>query len=516
MKMHTTRRFLCLILAIAVAFWAFAASADVKPHALFTDNTVLQQGMNVPVWGTADEGENVTVRFQGQSVSTQADGGKWSVTLQPLTPGKPAEMTIQGKNTVTVKNVLVGEVWVCSGQSNMAMTVNRCHDAEAEIARSANAKIRLFTVPRQGADEPQADVDGAWSECGPATVGGFSGVGYFFGRHLQEKLNVPVGLINSSYGGTPAEAWTSRAVLASEPGLQSILDGFAQSVLRYPEALKRHEAAVAKWKERAAAARKEGKKPKGRAPQPPMGPNHPKRPGALYYAMICPLQPYAIRGAIWYQGEANAGRAYQYRTLLPAMIRCWRDDWDQGDFPFLVVQLAPFRKIVDEPAESTWAELREAQLMTMLNVPNTATAVITDVGEEDDIHPKKKQPVGDRLAIAARALAYDQEIEYSGPIYKCMEVEGGKAVLSFDHLGGGLVARGGKLTGFTICGEDRKFVNADAEIVGDTVVVSSPDVTQPVAVRFGWADFPVVNLWNKAGLPASPFRTDEFPGVTGE
>lgn len=513
--MHKMRWRFWLALVGFIGSWALVARADVVPHALFSDNMVLQQGADAPVWGTADDGEKVTVVFQDQTASTNAAGGKWKVTLKALSPGGPAEMTIRGKNTITLKNVLVGEVWVCSGQSNMAMTVNRCHDAEAVIARSANPKIRLFTVPRKGADEPQSDVDGSWSECGPDTVPGFSGVGYFFGKHLQEKLDVPVGLINSSYGGTPAESWTSRPKLAAKPELRPILDGYAEAVKRYPEALKRYENALAQWKKQAAEARKEGKRRRGRAPRPPMGPNHPKRPGGLYYAMICPLQPFAVRGAIWYQGEANAGRAYQYRTLLPTMIECWREDWGQGDFPFLIVQLAPFMKIVDEPAESAWAELREAQMIVMQCVPNTATAVITDVGEENDIHPKKKQPVGDRLAIAARALAYGEKIEYSGPVYKCMKVEDGTAILSFDHLGGGLVVKGDKLTGFTICGEDRKFVNAEATITGDTVVVSSPEVPKPVAVRFGWANFPVVNLWNKADLPASPFRTDDFPGVTG-
>ena len=502
-------------LIVAAALWAVAAPAvaAVKPHALFSDNVVLQQGMPVPVWGTADEGEKVTVAFQGQTVSTQAADGKWSVRLAPLTAGGPAEMTISGENTVTVKNVLVGEVWVCSGQSNMAMTVNRTENAQEVVAQSANPKIRLFTVPRAGADEPQEDVEGQWSACEPKTVAGFSAVGYFFGKHLNQELGVPVGLINSSYGGTPAEAWTSRPVLASTPGLQVILDGFAQTVERFPEAMKRYEQAVQKWKEDAAQARKEGK-PIRRRPRPPMGPNHPKRPGALYYAMICPLQPFAIRGVIWYQGEANAGRAFQYRTLFPAMIECWRDDWGQGDFPFLFVQLAPFMAIVDEPTESAWAELREAQLLTMLNVPNTSMAVITDVGEQNDIHPKKKKPVGDRLALAARALGLGEKIEYSGPIYKGMKVAGGKAILSFDHLGGGLVAEGGELRGFTICGEDREFVNAAAKIAGDTVVVSCPKVAKPVAVRYGWANFPLGNLWNRAGLPASPFRTDKFPGVT--
>ncbi|MFH1268703.1 MAG: sialate O-acetylesterase [Planctomycetota bacterium] len=513
--MHKMRWRLWLACVGFFGSWALVARADVAPHALFSDSMVLQQGADVPVWGTADDGEKVTVTFQGQAVSANAAGGKWKVSLKPLSPGEPAEMTIQGKNTVTLKNVLVGEVWVCSGQSNMAMTLNGCHDAETVIARSANPKIRLFTVPRKGADEPQSEVDGSWSECGPDTVAGFSGVGYFFGKHLQEKLDVPVGLINSSFGGTMAEAWTSRPKLAAKPQLQPILDGYAEALKRYPEAFKRYEDALAKWKQEAAEARKEGKRFTRRAPRLPMGPDDPKRPSGLYYAMICPLQPFAVRGATWYQGEGNAGRAYQYRTLLPTMIECWREDWGQGNFPFLIVQLAPYRKIVDEPVESAWAELREAQSMTAENVFNTATAVITDVGEEDDIHPKKKQPVGDRLAIAARALAYGEEIEYSGPIYKSMEVREGKAILSFDHLGGGLVAKGGELTGFTICGEDRKFVNARATIAGDTVVVSSPDVPQPVAVRFGWADFPVVNLWNKADLPASPFRTDDFPGVTG-
>jgi len=394
---------------------ALSANAAVKPNALFSDNMVLQQGMSVPVWGTAGEDERVTVTFQGQNVSTTAKDGQWSVRLEPLRAGGPAELTITGENTITLENVLVGEVWVCSGQSNMAMSVSRVENAEGVIAQSANPKIRLFTVPRAAADEPQEDVEGSWSVCGPETVGGFSAVGYFFGKHLQEKLGVPVGLINSSYGGTPAEAWTSREALGREPELRVILDDFAAAVQRYPEAMKRYEDMVKKWKEEAQAARKAGKPFTRRRPQPPMGPDHPKRPGGLYYAMICPLEPYAIRGAIWYQGESNASRAYQYRTLLPAMIRCWRDDWGQGSFPFLIVQLAPFMKIQQEPTESAWAELREAQLMTMLNVPKTATAVITDVGEEDDIHPKKKQPVGDRLALAARALAYGEKIEFRSP-----------------------------------------------------------------------------------------------------
>jgi len=489
---------------------------------------VLQQGMKLPVWGTADDGEKVTVEVLqplrpveeagialGQSVSTIARDGKWMVTLAPLQAGGPGQIKIKGpENEITIHNVLVGEVWVCSGQSNMAMTVNRCENAEAEIADSANNRIRLMTVPRKAADEPQRDFEGAWKVCGPDTVGGFSAAGYFFGRELEKQLGVPVGLINTSYGGTPAEAWTSRQKLASEPKLKPILDAFAAICQRYPESRRRYEAALAKWKQRAAELRKEGKRPP-RAPQPPMGPDHPKRPGGLYYAMISPLQPYAIRGAIWYQGEANAGRAYQYRTLFSAMIECWREDWGQGDFPFLFVQLAPYMKIVEEPADSAWAELREAQLMTSERVPNTAMAVITDGGEQLDIHPKKKQIPGKRLALAALALAYGKDVDYLGPRLEAMQIEGAKAILTFDHVGDGLACKGDELTGFAICGADRKFFNAEAKIVGrDKVEVSSPQVDKPVAVRFGWANYPVVNFYNRSGLPASPFRTDDFPGVT--
>lgn len=500
-----------------LVFAAIPAFADVKPVALFTDHAVLQQRADISVWGTADPGEEVVVTLGDQKASAVAgDDGKWRVTLAPMAAGGPYEMVIAGKNRVVVADVMIGEVWICSGQSNMQWSVSASANAEQEIASSANPMIRLFSVPRRAKPEPQADVDGAWAVCGPETVPGFSAVGYFFGRYLQKQLNVPVGLINTSYGGTPAEAWTSWDKLTSMPELQPIVDRYRQALEQYPENLRRYEAALQAHREEARAARERGEQFNKRPPNPPMGPEHPHSPAGLYNAMIAPLVPYAFRGAIWYQGESNAGRAYQYRTLFPAMIESWREAWNAGDFPFLFVQLAPFMKIEAEPMESAWAELREAQLLTMLNYRNTGMAVITDVGEEDNIHPKKKQPVGERLGIAARALAYGEEIEYSGPIYNSMEVRDGKAVLHFTHLGGGLECRGEELTGFTICGEDRKFVNADAEIVGDTVVVSSPAVANPVAVRFGWANYPVVNLWNKAGLPASPFRTDNFPGVTAD
>jgi sialate O-acetylesterase len=441
---------------------------------------------------------------------------------------EPREMVITSSvqnQQSKIQNVFVGEVWICSGQSNMAMTLGGCDNAQEVIAKSADPMLRLFTVPREPSDTPLGDIKSQaqtsaspvepWPAAGPTTVPGFSAVGYFFGRDLRKALNVPVGIINSSVGGTPAEAWTSMETLKSDSAFKVGLDAYAQVVAKYPEAKKKYEEALAKFDQEAAKARAE-KKPVDmrKRPRIPYGPESPQRPAGLYNGMIAPLQPYAIRGALWYQGEGNAGRAYQYRRLLPAMIKCWRKAWGQGDFTFLVVQLAPYMKINTEPEESGWAELREAQLLTSLKVRKCGLAVITDAGDPNNIHPTKKEPAGARLALAARAIAYGEKIVYSGPLYRSMKIEGNKAILSFKDIGGGLVAQGGELKGFTLCGPDKKFVNARAEIQGDTVVVSSPQVERPVAVRYGWANCPVVNLFNKEGLPASPFRTDNFPGLT--
>jgi sialate O-acetylesterase len=521
------RRILAAYGLAAVAFLAGRpAQADVKPHALFSDGMVLQRGVKCPVWGTASPGEAVSVTVSAtKGTATTASSaaveagqdGKWQVALQlaPEMAGGPYMLLIKGKNTITVKDVYVGEVWVCSGQSNMEWSLRNTHDAEKAIQSSANPKIRLFTVPKNTSDKPLTEVNAQWQECNPSTVPGFSAVGYFFGRDLHKALNVPVGLIHSSWGGTVAEAWTTRAALENNPDLKGMIAQDADAPANYEKALKRYEAELAKYKEAVAKAKQEGKKP----PQPPRKPSDPKhnpnRPCVLYNAMIHPLQPYAIKGAIWYQGESNAGRAYQYRTLFPAMIQSWRETWKQGDFPFLFVQLAPWRDIVTEPQESDWAELREAQLLTSLHCKNTGMAVITDVGDPKDIHPKKKEPVGARLALAARGIGYGEKIEHRGPIYDKMTVKDGKAVLSFTHTGKGLEAKDGPLQGFTIAGADKKFYNAKAEIQGDKILVWSDKVTQPAAVRYGWANCPVVNLWNKDGLPASPFRTDDFPMVTG-
>jgi sialate O-acetylesterase len=520
-----------LLLTAAVGLAASPARADVKPHALFSDGMVLQRGTKCPIWGKADPGEQVRVQFAGttanaaaaSSVSVNADNdGKWQIHL-PMPAemaGGPYELTIQGKNTITLKNVYVGEVWICSGQSNMEWPLRRAHNAEEAIKNAANARIRLFTVPKNTSDKPLKGFKGdpKWQECNSDTVENFSAVGYFFGRDLQKALDVPVGLIHTSWGGTVAEAWTTRAALENKAELKSLVEqydnGRPSAQANYEKAMKKYEADLVKHKAAVAKAKEEGKPPP-RAPRRPVEPDkNPNRPCVLYNAMIHPLQPFAIKGAIWYQGESNANRAYQYRTLFPAMIQSWRATWKQGEFPFLFVQLAPYMPIVSEPQDSAWAELREAQLRTSLHCKNTGMAVITDVGDPKDIHPTRKAPVGGRLALAARALAYGQNIEYSGPVYEKMTVKDGKAVLHFTHAGKGLEAKDGPLHGFTLAGTDRKFHNAKAEIQGDTVLVWCDQVTEPVAVRYGWANCPVVNLWNKDGLPASPFRTDDFPGVT--
>ena len=501
-----------LILALACS----PARADVQPHGIFTDNAVLQQGIRVPVWGTASDGEQVTVRFRDQEVSTRADGGQWMVRLRPMRAGGPFTLTASGKNTVEFKNVMVGEVWVASGQSNMEWPMTLSANPQESIAKANDPQIRLFTVKKATSDSPVRTLTGQWQECRPETVASFSAVAYYFGRDLRKALNVPVGLINTSWGGTVAEAWTGREMLESDPELRSLWSDYRRAKLSYPLSMMAHQQALEEHRLAAEKAKQEGRQPP-MAPRPPFDPNNagnPNRPSVLYNAMIVPLQPYAIRGAIWYQGESNAGRAHQYQTLFPAMIRNWREAWGQGEFPFLFVQLAPFMAIQQEPQESAWAELREAQRLTALRLPNTGMAVITDAGDERDIHPKDKETVGGRLARIALSNVYGQEVDYSGPAYRSMKVQGDRAILSFRHIGGGLVAKGDKLTGFTIAGKDGKWHNAEAEIRGNTVVVHSPQVPEPVAVRYGWANFPLGNLWSKAGLPASPFRTDEFTLTT--
>ena len=634
-------------LLIGLVACASMARADVAPASLFCESAVLQQGIPLPVWGTADEGEKVTVTLAGQAVSTVARDGKWSVRLAPLPAGGPHVLTIVGKNRIEITDVLIGEVWVCGGQSNMERQLGLragqqpIKDWQAEAAAADFPQIRHFGVTQRLAVEPQTSVEGRWLVCTPQNAPEFTAVGFFFARALHLARGTPVGLIHSSWGGTPAEAWTSREGVLRIPevaGSVARLDNFAKDPVgaraNYQRSLDRWfaeidpgSAANAPWSaasfdsdawptmrlpvfwENAGMADFDGvvwfrrvidvpdswvggdvelhlgaiddiestwlngqfvgntffwKTPRvyrvpagmlkaGRnvvavrvldtggngglwggedamrlvraddpaqsillegdwryktsvfshnAPPPPANITASSgTPTVLYNGMIAPLQPYGIRGVIWYQGEANAYKSSIYRRLFPNLVADWRRTWGQGEFPFLYVQIAPFKEMPPE--------IREAQRLSLAEIPNAAMAVTIDVGDANDIHPTDKKPVGERLALAARVLAHGEKIAYSGPLFAALRIEGSRAVLTFTHVGGGLEARGGELTGFTISGTDRVFHPARARIVGDTVEVFSDAVSGPAAVRYGWANVPEGNLFNHAGLPASPFATDE-------
>ena len=511
MTARTRLKWLFIVLTLTIG--RASVIAEVKLPALISDHMVLQQGMPISIWGAADPGENVTVRLGDRQASVVAGtNGKWQVSLPPSPAGGPFEMTIRGKNIITLADVIVGEVWVCSGQSNMEWQVRNALNPEQEIAASENPNIRCFTVKHVVSAVPLEDLSGKWELSTPETAKGFTAVGYFFARDLQRALSIPIGLIHSSWGGTPAEAWISDDAIRAYRYLEPILWNWQRTLAEYPGAKQKYDRAIKDWEEQALKAKEEGKQPPPR-PVAPQGPGHSWTPSGLYNAMIAPMTSYAIRGAIWYQGESNARplRSLEYRRLFQGMIEDWRRAWDQP-LPFLFVQLANFMERRSEPEESAWAELREAQ-MRALGLPATGMAVAIDIGEADNIHPKNKQEVGRRLALAARAEAYGENIVYSGPLFQSMKLEPGQIRVFFRHTGPGLEARGSSLEGFAVAGEDRKFAWADARIEGTSVVVSSPQVPNPLAVRYAWADNPSCNLYNKEGLPASPFRTDDWPGT---
>jgi len=653
--------FVLLLLSLAGA-----AHADVRVPSVIGDNMVLQQGRKARVWGWAEPGERVTVTFRGDRETADADArGRWEVFVGPYKAGGPFELNVAGRNTLAFKNVLVGEVWVCSGQSNMEWPLVNAQDGAKETAAADYPLIHLFTVTKKTSADPLDNVEGHWVVTTPKEAAQFSAVGYFFGRELFQRLKVPVGLIHTSWGGTPAEAWTSRAVLAADPALKPILERYDQQLADLPRLQREYEAAQAEWArkymtedagnkgEPAGYAKPEydaaswqrmrlpqlwesagldvdgviwfrrevevpaawaGKDltlklgaiddfdttyfdgvrvgstgadtpnawmaprqyrvpgslvragrntlavrvfdrmggggfgggemslaPAGSAkgdgvaldgewlykeeatvpsrridwgsqPQAP-GPANPYSPTVLYNAMLAPLFPYAIRGAVWYQGEANAGRAYQYRTLFPSMIRDWRAAWGEGDFPFYFVQLANWKARPQDSIDSEWAELREAQTLT-LKAHDTGMAVTIDIGNPDDIHPRNKLDVGLRLARWALADTYGMKLEKSGPLYDSYKVEGDRVRVKFTHAGGLKTRDGAAPAGFYVAGADRKFVPAEARVEKGSVVVWSKEVPAPVAVRYAWADNPAANLYNSDGLPASPFRTDDWPGVT--
>ena len=618
--------------------------ANVKLARLFSDNMVLQRNKDVPVWGEAAKAEKVTVIFNDQKLLTKADeNGHWMLKMKPMAAGGPFEMTVKGKNTIMLKNILIGEVWLCSGQSNMAFMVSQANNSADEIATANFPQIRYFNVAQRISAKPLPTMEkGEWLLCSPATVGSFSAVAYFFARNLYQNLNIPIGVIQASWGGTNAESWmSSDALLAHADFKDQMVDmqktdisaklgewnlGLETKDLGRKEKWEKPETDLSKWKEMSlpiywekaglpgfdgvvwfrkeieltkeeaaggitlnlgpidncdetfvnstkvgsteddyaknraynvdAKYLKEGKntivvrvtdlgggggiwgKPEnffylaagtkktlvgawqyriGTETLSPKAPGPNTYPTLLFSGMVNALIPYAIQGVAWYQGENNASRAYQYRTLFPGLIADWRKHWNQGDFPFLFVQLANYQPAKEQPGESTWAELREAQTMTLDNAPNTGMALAIDLGEANDIHPKNKQDVGFRLSLAARKVAYHQDLVYSGPTFEAMKTENGKITVSFKNCSSGLITKDkyNYVKGFTIAGEDKKFYWAKATINGTTVTVYIDKVPNPVAVRYAWADNPDnANLYNQENLPAVPFRTDSWDGVT--
>lgn len=533
---------------------ATTAFADVKMPTLFGNHMVLQEKATIPVWGWADPGEKISITFQDRraQVTTGADG-KWRADLPAVPEGTQAgELTVTGKNTLKFSDVLVGDVWLFSGQSNMEFGLQNSIGGPEATAKATDSQIRLFRVPHRDALHPCDDVVGSWQVCSSRAASGFSAVAYFFALDLRAKFNRPMGLIESAYSGSSGQAWVALEALQSNPSTSSYVDGYNKVAAAYPggqsqmdgdaaafatangawhdkinkdptyqDALKAWNAAIASAKQSGQPLPAQPAPPVPQPAPPPQADAH--TPAMLYNGMIAPLIPYRIKGVLWYQGESNTGvpMAFDYRNLLGLLISDWRKHWEIGDFPFVVIQLPNFS---DPPksagAPSSWAVLRESQLH-VLTFPNTGLVVTIDLGD-GKLHPPDKIDVGRRAALVARHLAYDEKLVYIGPMYKEMQITGSSIQISFqpDSIGGGLIIgssprpgappRTGTLQGFAIAGADHKWVWADAKIVGDQVIVSSSQVAEPIAVRYAWAQNPSANLYNKEGLPASPFRTDAW------
>ena len=502
MSSHNKLFFLPFLLLFSLCLPAIAL-ADVELPNIFSDHMVLQRSQANKLWGRAEPKEEILVSIAEQTHETTADDqGLWSVMLDPLPAGGPHELVVAGDNEIVLRDVLVGEVWICSGQSNMEWSVRNTDDADLVAAGANFPKIRMINFPNVGQQEPLfTHPKSSWMVCSPKTVGGFSAVGYFFGRQLHDTLQVPIGLVNNAWGGSSAEAWVDRKQLEADGSYDSLLKRWAKK-----EQLL--ESLTAK------SDLDEEQKQRVKELQDEMVNRH--RPGNIYNGVLKTHLGYGIRGAIWYQGESNASRAYQYRRLFPKMITTWREEWGQGEFPFYWVQLADFREEKSQPSMSDWAELREAQTMALSALPNAGQAVIIDVGEGKDIHPRNKATVGQRLARWALAKQYGVDIAYHSPQIKSMEAVGDRIVLTFNHVNGGWRPFDvNKPVGFAIAGADKKFVWADAKILENgRIEVSSSEVPEPVAVRYAWADNPVCNMFDNVGLPLTPFRTDDWPGVT--
>ena len=479
------------VLLAASLFPVSSTFADITVSKVFGNHMVLQQGSPIRIWGTGDSGEGVTVSLGGKSAkTTTSKDGTWRVDLPALSAdGKAHTMTVKGKNTIKLEDILLGEVWICSGQSNMEWSVKGSHNPKEEIAAANHPQIRLFNVPGHVAKpDPQNDPRGQWQICSPKTIAGFSAVGYYFGRELQKELKVPIGLVGTNWGGTRIEPWTPPVGFKAVPNLKDYVENL----------------------ESVAKARKAG----GKAPKPKGGAVQ------IYNGMVHALTPLSVRGAIWYQGESNAGDGLRYDYLKEGLVKGWRSVFENDDLSFYWVQLANFRNPEDKPEGGGWGPVREGQRRA-LRLPKTGMAVTTDIGNAKDIHPKNKQDVGKRLALWAFAKDYKKDVVYSGPLYKGMKKEGSKIRISFDHVGSGLITgekvgldpvketKGSELARFSIQDKAGKWHWAKAKIDGKTIIVWHDDVKSPQHVRFGYESNPVgINLYNKEGLPASPFTTD--------
>lgn len=501
--MNLSRTFLVLLLSLL----SLSLFGEVSLPNIFGDHMVLQRDQDNPIWGAASPGEVVSVSISDQNHTTIANQqGKWKLLLSPLPAGGPHTLEIKGKNTLYFEDVLIGEVWFCSGQSNMEWAVSRINHSEVELATASNPQIRLITIAKNGTQIPQDNIEGQWTTATAQSVSNFSAVGFLFGKRLQAALNVPIGLIDNSWGGSAAEAWVPREVLQRAGTFDDYIKTMDERCSQYTDEI--HATKIAEFKNWEASGKPE---PRLRWPNDPRYGQ--QRPANIYNGMVHPLMGYGIKGVIWYQGESNTSRSDQYRELFPLMISTWRDIWKQGDFPFYWAQLTYFHEEVTDPnADSWWARLREAQTMAR-SLPSTGEAVIIDVGEGRDIHPRDKQTVADRLARHALSKDYGFEMASDSPSFASMVADGNSIRISFNS-----VSRGGlrafdvtNVRGFRIAGEDRKFVWADAQIIGKNKVrVSSDSVVNPVAVRYAWADNPVANLEDRNGLPVTPFRTDDW------
>jgi sialate O-acetylesterase len=481
---------------------------------------VLQQARPLPVWGLADAGEKVEVTFAGKSQTATADAkGAWRVDLPSQSAtATPATLTVRGHNTIELHDVLVGEVWFCAGQSNMQRTLAESANGDAAVAAADHPQIRLFNVNRDVAFGQKPGTLGQWELCTPQSAKPFSAVAYYFGVALQRELKVPIGLIDDSFGGTPGESWTPAPELAANPDLRPTVDRTKVWERERPRIQTEYDAAMAKWKQDVAQAKANNTMPLPRQPRMPNELRPQWIAGSIFDRMVAPIIPFAIRGAAWYQGESNEDRAQQYGVMLPVLIKSWRDRWGQGPFPFAIVQLPSYRQPTTEPTDSAWSQVRDAQFRAFKSTAHTGLISTIDIGERNNIHPKDKKDVGERLARWAMAEAYGKDVTPSGPVFREAKVEGDKVILSFDDVGQRLKVRGGneKLAEFAIAGADRQWHWADAKIVGkDQVAGSSPQVPQPKAVRYAWNSFPRnPNLTNDTDIPAAPFRTDDWPGPT--